>query len=225
MKLFSQSLLAGLLALAVAAAAQVTPITQPTPEEPVSYASVSQLNTVLSRLEQGSQAMQLDLAKLRVDKWKTDGNTKRQTLQNVDSIQRNLQAALPGIINDLRSSPENLSATFKLYRNLEILYDVLRSVTESAGAFGNKDEFQSLENDIATFETSRRALADRMDGLSTSKDAELNRLRTQVRSLQASIPSAPAKKVVVDDTAPAKKPPSKKKAAVPKPPTTNAPKL
>lgn len=225
MKLFLRSLLAGLLPFAIAAAAQITPITQPTPDEPVSYASVSQLNTVLSRLEQGSQAAQLDLAKLRVEKWKTDGNTKRQTLQNVDSIQRNLQAALPGIINDLRSSPENLSATFKLYRNLEILYDVLRSVTESAGAFGNKDEFQALANDIGAFENSRRALADRMDSLSTTKDAELNRLRTQVRSLQASIPTAPPKKVVIDDTAPAKKPASKKKAAVPKPPATSAPKL
>ena len=35
----------------------------------------------------------------------------------------------------LKNSPENLALTFKAYRNLDALYDVLNSVVESAGAF------------------------------------------------------------------------------------------
>jgi DNA repair exonuclease SbcCD ATPase subunit len=189
-------------------------------QPPVSYASVSQLNTLLSQLEQTSQTTQLDLAKLRIEKWKTDGNTKKQTQSNLESVQRNLQSALPTILNDLRNSPESLSAGFKLYRNLDALYDVFGSVVESAGAFGNKDEFQSLENDLNALENSRRSLGDRLTTLADSKEAELNRLRNQVRTLQASIPPPAAKKVIIDDTAPAKKPAPKKKAAVPKPPAT-----
>ena len=57
---------------------------------PVSYASVSQLNGLLSQLEDASKATQADLAKSRIERWKTDGSTKKHALANVDSIQRNL---------------------------------------------------------------------------------------------------------------------------------------
>jgi len=179
--------------------------------EAVPYASVSQLNMLLAQLEQASQATQLDLAKLRVEKWKADSGNKRQAQGNVESIQRNLQSALPEMITQLRNSPENLNATFKLYRNLDALYDVFSSIVESAGAFGGKDEFQSLENDLNSLEKSRRAFADRMDSLSGSKDVEMARLRAALQSAQASLAAQPPKKVVVDDTQPAKKPAPKKK--------------
>jgi hypothetical protein len=99
---------------------------------PVSYASVTQLNGVLTNLEDTSKKTQDDLQKLRVEKWKADGSYKKQALGNVESIERNLQGALPEIIGQLRSAPESLPATFKLYRNLDALYDVLGSVTEGA---------------------------------------------------------------------------------------------
>jgi hypothetical protein len=186
-------------------------------QAPVSYASVSQVNSLLSQLEQASQTAQLDLAKLRIDKWKADGNIKKQTTANSESVQRNLQSALPTIVTELRNSPENLTASFKLYRNLDALYDVLGTVVENTGAFGNKDDFRALENDLAALENTRRALGDRITILSEAKESELGRLRTQVRTLQASIPPPAPKKVVIDDTAPAKKPAAKKKP-VPKPP-------
>jgi hypothetical protein len=189
-------------------------------QAPVSYASVSQVNTLLSQLEQTSQTAQLDLAKLRIDKWKADGNTKKQTISNSESVQRNLQSALPTIISDLRNSPESLTASFKLYRNLDALYDVFGSVVESVGAFGGKDDFQALENDLTALENTRRALGDRISGLSDAKESELARLRAEVHTLQAAIPPPQPRKIIVDDNAPAKKPAPKKKA-VPKPPAAN----
>src|SRR6476620_8383263 len=128
-----------LLLSATCLTAQITPA-------PVPYASVSELNGILGPLEQASQATQADLAKLRIDKWKMDSNYKKQVLGNTESVKRNLQSALPEIVTLLRNSPEDLSATFKLYRNLDALYDVLGSIAESAGAFGSKDEFQTLSN-------------------------------------------------------------------------------
>jgi hypothetical protein len=124
----------------------------------------------------------------------------------------------------VRASPENAAATFKLYRNLDALYDVFGPVVESAGAFGSKDEFQSIQNDLNDLERSRRALAERMETLATAKEGELTRLRAQVHDLQAAAapPPSPAKKVVVDDTEPPKKPPLKKKP-VPKPPKPTTP--
>jgi hypothetical protein len=221
--LFTFRRLSALPLLVVAATAQNAPPNNGQASPPVSYTSMSQLNVLLSQLEQSSQATQSDLAKTRVEKWKTDSDTKRQSVANVDSIQRNLQNALPEMIGKLRASPEDLAATFKLYRNLDALYDVFGSLVESAGAFGSKDEFQSLENDLSAMERSRRAFADRMDGLATAKEAELARLRTDLHNAQAAVPVAPPKKVIVDDNEPPKKVVPKKKPAPKKPATTMPP--
>jgi hypothetical protein len=215
--LFVRTVLCFVAALAPVAtgAAQSSPVAQP----PVAYASVSELNGILTRLQQTAQNMQSDLRKTRIEKWKTDAATKKQTLANVESIQRNLQSALPETIAQLNNSPEDLGASFKLYRNLDALYDVFGSVVESAGAFGSKDEFQSLSNDMNGLETARHAFGERTQKLAATKEDELTRLRAQVKTLSAA-PPPPPKKIVVDDTAPAKKPAAKKKATKPKPATT-----
>ena len=187
---------------------------------PVSYSSINELNQMLSSLQQGSASTQEDLSHLRIEKWKTDSGTKRQTEGNVESIQRNLQTALPGILADLKNSPESGPLTFKVYRNLDALYDVLSSVVESAGAFGNKNEFQSLSRDLGAIEDSRRSFADRMDKLATAKEAEISQLRVALQQARAEIPP---KKVVVDDTAPPAKKPAPKKKAVPKPKSSTKP--
>ena len=212
-----------LLPLCLAVSAQVISSNQPAPQGPVSYASANQLNTLLSQLEEASQAAQSDLAKMRVEKWKTDSGSKRQAEGNAESIQRNLRSALPEIIEELKASPESLTSTFKLYRNLDALYDVFESVAESAGAFGSRDDFQSLQNDVSAFERLRRSVADRMETLAGAKEVEVTRLRAALQSAQANTPTQPPKKIVVDDDAPVKKPVKKKSApkAAPAPTTPN----
>jgi len=206
-----------------AAGAQGAPGAATGAQPPVAYASVSELNGILTQLQKTAQSMQSDLAKARIEKWKTDGATKRQTLANVESIQRNLQSALPETIAQLNNAPEDVGLSFKLYRNLDALYDVFGSVVESAGAFGSKDEFQSLGNDMNGLESARRAFGERMQKLASGKEVELTRLRAQVKTLSAA-PPPPPKKIVVDDTEPPKKPAAKKKVTKPKPPaTTDAP--
>jgi len=180
------------------------------------------LNGLLEQLETSSKSTQADLSKLRIERWKTDGNSKRQTLANVDSVQRNLQGALPEIIAQLRAQPEDLPTTFKLYRNLDALYDVVGNVVEVTGAFGSKDDFQSLSNDLNTFESTRKQLAERMENLSSAKEAEIVRLRADLRNAQAAIPAVPPKKIVIDDNEPPKKPAAKKKPK-PKTPATTTP--
>ena len=206
-----------LLASAMAGGQETAGATTEAP--PVAYASVSELNGILTPLQKAAESVQSDLGKTRIEKWKTDNATKRQTLANVESIQRNLKSALPEIVAELSRSPEDMGASFKFYRNLDALYDVFGSVVESAGAFGSKDEFQTLSNDMTGIETARRAMAERMQKLAASKEDELTRLRAQVKALSAAVtaPAPPPKKIVVDDTEPPKKP-VKKKATKPKPP-------
>ena len=221
---FRPAYLAGFCFAAFAAActAQSGPVVPASSVQaaPVSYASVSELNGLLGQLETSSKTTQGDLTKVKIDRWKTDGSYKKQTQNNMDSIQRNLQSALPEMIGKLRATPEDLPATFRLYRNLDALYDVLGSVVESVGAFGGKDDFQSLSNDLNTFEGTRKQIAERIESLSSAKEAEITRLRADLKTAQAAIPAAPPQKTVVDDTAPKK--PAVKKKPVPKPATPGA---
>ena len=186
------------------------------PAQAVSYSSITELNQLVANLQQTSQGSQVDLARVRIDKWKTDSGTKRQTESHTESILKNLQNALPGMLADLRNSPENLALTFKVYRNLDALLDVFTSVVESAGAFGSKEEFQSLSKDLGSLEDSRRAFADRLDKLANAKETELGQLRVALQNARA---EAAPKKVVVDDTAPATKKPPPHKKPVPRPAT------
>jgi len=77
----------------------------PSPAQPVSYSSIAELNQLVANLQQVSQSTLLDLARMRVDKWKTDSATKQQTEKDAGSITQNLQLALPGMLNDLKNSP------------------------------------------------------------------------------------------------------------------------
>ena len=205
---FSCVLCAGVVLAQSPAAGQSTP---------VAYTSIAELNQLLGNLQQASQNAQNDLSRVRIDRWKADSGTKRQTESDTQSILRNLQNALPTMINDLRNSPENLAQTFKVYRNLDALYDVLNSVVESTGAFGSKDDFQSLSKDLGDLENSRKAFAERMDKLANAKETEIGQLRTELQTARAA--ATPPKKTVVDDTAPEPKKPVHKKP-VPKPKTT-----
>lgn len=170
-----------------------------------------QLANTLIQLQQAAQDANIALGRLRVDKWKTDGGQKQQAQSNVEALQRNLSAALPELIQNERSNPQNLAVNFKLYRNLSAVYDVLASVTESAGAFGPKDQYEALARPVSTMDTVRRSLADRMESLAASKEAELSRLKAQPQPAAASAANPPVKKIVVDDNAPAPK--AKKKKA------------
>ena len=183
--------------------------------QPVSYASVTQLNGLLAQLEATAKNTQADLVKLRIEHWKTSSAGKKDALAAVDSIQRNLQGTLPDIIAQLRTSPEDLPGTFKLYRNLDALCDVVGSVAEGTQQLGSKDEQQALANDLSGFESARKQLAQRMETISAAKEAEIVRLREDLKTARAAIPAAPPAKIVVDDTAPAKKPAAK--------PTTTTP--
>jgi hypothetical protein len=222
-----------LYSVLLAAQADVTSPTKPADSSaPVPYSSVSQVNLLLSQLEQTSQSIQRDLSGLRIEKWKTDTNSKHGSQADVASIQRNLQTALPEIVSTLRKSPDSLPLTFKLYRNVDALYDVFASLTESTGAFGPRDDYQALQNDLNALESSRRMFADRMETLADSKESELSKLRADLQTARAPEKvAAPPKKTVVDDTEPPK-PPAKKKPLhkVTKPPasaspTSNAPAL
>ncbi len=200
-----------LLLLTSAAVAQTT-----VPAAPPQTGSTSMTSILpdLDRLQAAATQSTADLSHMRIDKWKADPGSKQQAQANSESIQRNLTSALPGLISDVRSAPQDLNAEFKLYRNLNVLYDVFASVTESTGAFGVKSDYDALAQQLGVIDSVRHNLANALESLTASTQAEVNQLRTQNRALQqAAVAAPPPKKVVVDDNEPVKKTTHKKKPA------------
>src|SRR3954470_24894963 len=126
---------------------------------PVAAPSTS-IVTDLDRLQTAAGQANVDIAHMRIEKWKADGASKQQAQVNADSLQRNLSSALPTLIASYRSDPQNLNAGFKLYRNLNALYDVLASFTEAAGAFGPKNDYEALAQQANVIDSVRRNLGD-----------------------------------------------------------------
>jgi hypothetical protein len=173
-------------------------------------ASMSPVLADLDRLQSAASQANLDLAHVRIEKWKADSGSKQQAQGNADSVQRNLTTALPALIDNVRSAPQDVNAQFKLYRNLNALYDVFASLTESTGAFGPRSDYDALARQLGEIDSVRRNLGDELEKLTSSTQLELNQLRTQVRTLKQQA-AAPPKKAIVDDTEPAKKTASHKK--------------
>jgi hypothetical protein len=201
----------------VALAAQTT-----TPGSPLSTpvagaaaagdSSMSSFLPDLERLQAAAGQAAADISHLRIDKWKTDGQSKQQAQSNADSIRRNLTTALPALIEAMRAAPQDLASGFKLYRNLNALHDVFGTLTESAGAFGPRSDYEALTQQYQVIASVQHDLGEALERLAASTELELNHLRAEVlRAQQPAAATAPPKKVVVDDTAPVSKTAHKKK--------------
>lgn len=203
-------LLGLLLSYSIATMAQApagASISAPGPgvQQPVGSYSMTPILSELDRLQAVSSAMSGTISQMKIEKWKADANSKHQAQANAESIQRNLSSALPGMISSVRSAPQDLGAEFKLYRNVNALYDVVSSLAESAGAFGPKNDYEALAPQLDTLDSIRRNLGDSLEQSTASTQTQVNQLREQVKTLQTQATAPPPKKVVVDDTQPAKK--------------------
>lgn len=174
---------------------------------------------LLTQIQTTARTTTADVSLLSVRRWKVGNDVKDDAAAKAEAIQRNLTVAMPTIVAQLQTSPNDFAANFKLYRTLGVLYDVLASLTESAGAFGSKSEFQPLAADLNHIDQARRALGDRLESLAGAKDAEIARLQTQANAAKAAA-SAHPKKVIVDYDE--KKPAAKKTPPKKKPPTAAA---
>lgn len=220
------------LFLASLACTQLTGQTAPTAQVGAMSTNASPdlaLRESLVMAQAMAQKSDADVARLRIEKWKADSENKRQSAANAASIRRNLTNAIPDLLARIQSEPGSLIANFRMYRNLNALYDSFSALAESAGAFGPPEQYAPLAADIAQLDQLRRDFAQRVDLMAGTYDVELARLRTAVAAKPAA-PQKTAVKIVQDDShpAPKKKPkPSVAKPASAKPaaaaePTANA---
>jgi hypothetical protein len=156
---------------------------------------------LLTQLQASAQRSDRDLGGLRIERWRADAASKQQARDNAASIHRNLANAVPELLQRVHSEPGSLAANFRLYRNLNALYDAFSALAESVGAFGPTEQYSPLAADLAQLDKLRHQFAERVDQLAGSSDAELARLRARPAASPAK--AAPsASKIVVDDAHP-----------------------
>jgi hypothetical protein len=125
------------------------------------------LNTALIDLERVSQATQVDIASMHVEKWKAgwksgflkDESHKEQAQQAAGSLQRNLRNALPDLIHDVQNSRGSMSTTFKLYDDVSLVCEAVDSLINASEAAGKKDEAAQLVDDYSALTRVRRSLS------------------------------------------------------------------
>jgi hypothetical protein len=174
------------------------------------------LSDTLAQLQSLAERSDADMARLRIEKWKTDSAGKDQAVGNAGAIRRNLANAVPELLRQVRSAPGSLATNFKLYHDLNILYEALFTLVESAGAFGPKDQYTPLAADAAELDKLRHQFADRLDRITGSSDADIAQLRSRLANAKPAVASAPCR-IVVDDNKPVarKKPKPKRPATQP----------
>ncbi len=213
-------------AVTLAQVAQPAPSRAPAPPvaAPSSMPVIGpEMNATLSQLEQTAQQTSADLGNLSVRKWKTESAVKEQTQHDINSVQSNVSGALPTLVAQVRSAPDSVVSLFNLYRNVDALLDVVRGLTESAGAFGSKSEFETLRSDSRNLDSVRASLASQLSATATATESTLTRMRAELAQARAAAaPAPPPKKVIIDDNEPAKKPVRKKKPATGKAPAPQA---
>lgn len=198
--------------------------TQPAPQQQQPPAAAD-LSAILLQVQQATSSTNVNIGKLRIERWKTDSDQKQQLQQIAESLQKNIANAVPGMVTDVQSSRGSVVASFKLYHNLNVLYENLNYLADVAGSLGKKEEFEPLSADCAALESARKNLSIYIEQAAVRLESA-NRALTNSATQARQAPGTPVngKKVVVidEDEKPAKKPvkPTKKKTS--SPPATSA---
>src|SRR5205807_6278851 len=137
--------------------------------------AAADLNAIVADIQKVALSTNGNLGKLRIDKWKTDSSQKQQMQSVAESLQRNISNAIPGLISDAQADPTSVAKAFKLYHNMNVVYEFLSSLAEATGAFGKKEEYEPLANDAATLDNVRQNLSAYVERTATTLDAQLKR--------------------------------------------------
>jgi hypothetical protein len=165
------------------------------------------LNSSLAELMRAAPATSQDLTSLQqqggrlhwVTFWRGD---KAQQSQMTAALRRNLQFAVPALIQDAQASGGSISTTFKLYKDLTVVCESLDSLLPPGSREG-KSELTALSNDISDM----NRLGEELSSYIQQTAASMESKNAQLVSSAGRSP----KRVIVDDNIPEKSSPRKRR--------------
>ncbi len=170
------------------------------------------LTPALARVSQAVQA-------LNIGKWKVSGQQKSLSQKDAQSVSRDLDQALPGLMQQATAQPASVAAAFAVYRNVDALYDVLLRLAKTAENGAPQSEAASLQFALERLETARTQLGQAIQAVAADHDTALTKLVTAAQA-QAAQSARPATTVVEDGPKPAarhKRKTAAAKTALPQP--------
>jgi hypothetical protein len=144
---------------------------------------------------------------IKVDKWK-GGSVRTEASGNISSIQKDLQATLPGLLSDSDGSPGSISKLLPVSRNLGALYAVVIRVWDGARIAAPGEQVDQLQQAMTALDKARRAVDDRLQTLAAGSEKAVGDLQISLAKAQAAPvcpvvavappppPATPKKKVV-----------------------------
>jgi hypothetical protein len=136
---------------------------------------------------------------LNISRWKAPGEVRAGTQQNVDSIQRDLNNTLPGLLATADAASGTVSAIFPVYRNIDALYDVLLRVSQTGNLAAPQNEATSITSALEKLESARADLGTAILNASRNNEAEVIRLQTAIQQAAAAKAATPPKTTIVND--------------------------
>ena len=169
-------------------------------QQPVQVAAPPvNLDAILAQVQKATSSASVNIGHLRIDKWRTDADQKQQLQQIAEALQRNIASALPGLMSDVQTSRGGVLASFKLYHNLNVVYENLSYLADVTGSLGKKEEFEPLAQDAQSLESARSSLSTYIEQTATKLETAYVQLRTAEQAREAAAAAAPPKVMVIDD--------------------------
>ncbi len=185
-----RTILAG-LCLALAGAGQSAPAAAaPAAAAPPDYAYAA-LTTSLQRLQRSLQA--------NPPQHLHASHRARQIYQDAQAaIERNLQEAVPGLLQAAERQPRDLAAAFRLYRDLESVAQVARQVASTSRQHGRKPQAALLESDTQRLETRLGQLADYIQATAVLQQRTLLEMQ-QAREAAAAAARRRPRRIIINN--------------------------
>jgi hypothetical protein len=180
------------LSAALSPAAQASHSTPPAQSPP-------SLDSILLEIQQAAQAANVDIGRLKIEKWKADSSEKVQMQQLADSLHKNIAYAVPDLISDVRASHGSISTTFKLYHNINVVFEYLNSLTDAAGSLGKSEEYEPLSRDTTALDKARQDLSTYIEQAAAAIENKARAATASANVIPAATPQATPKKIIVDD--------------------------
>jgi len=166
-------------------------------------ANEAALKDALSALQPTLAEVSSAVSNVELRRWKAPGEVKDTTASDIQSIQKDLNGTLPGLVTSAQGASGAVAPAFAVFRNIDALYDVMLRVTETATLAGSQQEAGRLEAARADLQTRRRQLGDALMNTAAAQDTNVIQLRSSLAAFRsaAAAPTTPGtpRKIVVND--------------------------
>ena len=131
------------------------------------------------------------LSTLRVEKWKAPSHVKDAALNNITSIQRDLQDTLPPLLKTADATPGSVSALLAVMQNVNALYDVVLRVGDTAEIAAPQAQSADLAQGLSGLLVARRSLGDMVRSAVAAQEQKVTELQKNLNDRSAAALTPP----------------------------------